>query len=192
MHHRKIFIAAILCLFTQSVFADMFNIQLSDKSGRFIYATELFGGQYGPVDLEMGLFFNQDDDKMVHIGMMVRNDTLDNPLVISIGARAYYADAGNAEGLTQADIGALAIGGELLFIPQNLGGLGFGFHYFIAPSVVSFMDADSFTEYGVRLDYEITRQASAYIGYQKIETELTNSTTLEIDSSVFFGIGLRF
>lgn len=172
--------------------ADMFNIQLSSESGRFIYATEVFGGQYGPVDMELGLYFNEDDDTVGHVGMLVRNDTLDNPLVISVGARLYYGDVGNSPTQLKSDVGAMAIGGELLFIPDNLGGLGFGFHYYVAPSIVSFFDADGFTEYGVRLDYALTQQASVYIGYQKIEADLDNGTKLEIDSSGFFGIGLRF
>ena len=191
MYQLKYFVAAVLFLFAHTAYADMLNIQLSDTSGRFSYSTEVFGGQYGPIDLETGLFFNQDSDKIFHIGMMVRNDTLDNPLVISIGARAYYGDAGHAAGQIHAKFAAIAIGGELLFIPGNLGGLGLGFHYFVAPSVVSFMDASGFTEYGVRINYSITKQADVSLGYQKIKAE-TNGSTLDIDSSVFFGIGLRF
>jgi hypothetical protein len=192
MHQLKYIIAAVLFLFAHTAYADMFDIQLSNNSGRFSYATEVFGGQYGPVDLEMGLFFNQDSDKMAHIGMMVRNDTLDNPLVISIGTRLYYADAGNAPGETHAKFAAIAIGGELLFIPDNLGGLGLGLYYYVAPSVVSFMDADGFNEYGIRINYEITKQANVSLGYQKIKADLTTGSSLSIDSSVFFGIGLRF
>ena len=192
MHQLKYLIATILLLFAHSAFADMFNIQLSNDSGRFTYATEVFGGQYGPVDLETSLYFNQDNDKMADVGLMVRNDTLDNPLVISIGSRVYYGDVGNGEGQTHATFAAIAIGGELLFIPGNLGGLGLGVYYFIAPSVVTFMDADNFSEYGIRMTYGITKQADVAVGYQKIKTNLNDGTTLDIDSSVFFGITLRF
>ena len=170
-----------------------FGIHLSDESARFVYATEIFGGQHGPVDMEFGLFFNEDDDTMGHIGLLVRNDTLESPLVISIGTRAYYADAGNAVGgPPPSKIGAITIGGELLFIPDDWGGLGFGMHYFVAPSIVSFEDADGFTEYGVRLNYEITRQTNLFIGYEKIEADLDDGSTLEIESSIVFGINLRF
>jgi len=182
----------LLCLTINIAWADMFNVRLSSSSGRFDYSREMFGGQYGPVDMELGLYYNEDDDTLVHVGLMVRNDTLDNPLVISVGARAYYGDVGNAAGQPNSNIGAIAVGGELLFIPDNLGGLGLGIHYYVAPSIVSFMDADGFTEYGVKLDYALTKQASIYIGYQKIETDLETGPTLKIDSSSFFGIRLRF
>lgn len=169
------------------------GIQLSDESARFIYATEISSGQHGPVDMEFGLFFNEDDDILGHVGLMVRNDTFESPFVISLGARAYYGDAGNAPGdPPDSTVGALAIGGELLFIPDNWGGLGLGMHYFIAPEIVSFGDIDGLTEYGVRLNYEITRQSNIFVGYEKIEAELKNGMDLEIGDSVVFGINLRF
>ena len=188
------FFASIVILLSMAtpVQADIFNVQLGSESGRIIYATEVFSGRYGPVDMELGFYFNDQDDYIGHAGLLVRNDTMNNPLVISIGTRLYYGDVGNAPTQTNADVGALAIGGELLYIPDNLGGLGFGFHYYVAPSIVAFFDADSFTEYGVRLDYAVTPQASIYIGYQKVETDLENGTDLEIDSSTFFGVSLRF
>lgn len=192
MHQLKYLVATVLLLFAHSAFADMFDIQLSNNSGRFTYATEVFGGQYGPVDLETSLFFDQDNDKMADVGLMVRNDTLDNPLIISVGTRAYYGDVGNGDGQTHATFAAIAVGGELLFIPGNLGGLGLGVYYFVAPNVVTFMDADNFSEYGIRLNYAITKQADVSLGYQKMKVNLTDGTTLDIDSSIFFGIGLRF
>lgn len=192
MHHLKYFVAAAVLLIAQSAYADMFNILLSNNSARFNYSTEIFGGQNGPVDLDMGIFFNKDTDKMAHIGMMVRNDTLDNPLVISIGVRAYYGDVGNKAPGPHSKFAAITVGGELLFIPDNLGGLGLGVNYYVAPSVVSYLDADRFTEYGVRLNYELTKQANVSLGYQKIEVDLDSGTTLDVDSSVYFAIGLRF
>jgi len=192
MHQLKFFVAAILIFIANSANADLFNIQLSNDSGRFTYAAEMFGGQYGPVDLDTSLFFDQDNDKIFYLGMMVRNDTLDNPLIISVGARAYYGDVGNGDGQSHANFAAIAVGGELLFIPSNLGGLGFGIYGYIAPSVVTFMDADKYDEYGARLTYSITNQADVSLGYQKIETKLNDGTTLNVDSSVFFGITLRF
>jgi len=183
---------AVLLMLTQAANADLFNIQLSNTSGRFLYAHEVYGGRSGPLDLEAGFFYNEDSDKLLHIGMMVRNDTLDNPLVISVGARFYYGDVGHKTGQTHAKFTALAIGGELLFIPNNLGGFGFGVNYYAAPKVVSYMDAESFSEYGARINYEITQQADISLGYRKIRVDLKNQTTLNTDSRLYLGIELRF
>lgn len=192
MGKSRILFTAAMFFFAHPAFADMLNFQLSNESARFIYSTEIFGGQYGPIDLDSGLFFNKSSDKMVHVGLMVRNDTLDNPLVISVGARAYLGDVGHATGQVHSKFAAIAVGGEILVIPNNLGGLGFGADYYTAPSVVTYMDADRFTEYGVRLNYEITKQADVSLGYRKIKVDLNSNTSLTIDSRVYFGIGLRF
>ena len=80
----------------------------------------------------------------------------------------------------------------MLFIPDNLGGIGLGLHYYVAPSVVSYMDADGFTEYGARINYELTKQANVSVGYEKIKLDLSSGATLDVDSSFYFGIGLRF
>lgn len=175
-----------------SLQAGNLNIQLGSESGRFLYASEAFAGRFGPVDMEFALFFNDEEDYLGHIGLLVRNDTMDNPFVISVGTRLYYGDVGNAPTQIDATIGGIAIGGEVLFIPDNLGGLGFGVHYFYVPSIVAFSDADDITEYGVRVEYAITQQASIYVGYQKIESDLENGTELEIDDNAHVGISLRF
>lgn len=192
MGKSRILFMAAMFLIVSPAFADMLNVQLSNQSARFIYSTEVFGGQYGPIDLESGLYFSQDGDKMAHVGLMVRNDTLDNPLVISVGARAYLGDVGHATGKVRAKLAAIAVGGEILVIPNDLGGLGFGAYYYLAPSVVTYMDANGFNEYGVRLNYEITKQADVSLGYRKIKIDLNNSDSQTVDSSVYFGIGLRF
>lgn len=192
MHQLKYFVAAVLLLFAHSACADMFDVRLSNDSARFSYSAELSGGQRGPLDLDMGVFFNKDNDKIAHVGLMVRNDTLDNPLVISVGVRAYYGDVGNKVPEPHSKFTAIAIGGELLFIPNNLGGLGFGLNYYVAPSVVSYHDADGFTEYGVGINYEISNQADISLSYQKTKVDLKNGGSLDVDSSVYFGVGLRF
>ncbi len=178
--------------YSGSVCADSFDIRLGEESARFIYASEVFGGAFGPANIEFGAFFNEDDDTMFHVGLVIKNDSLDNPLAITLGTRVYYADAGNAPDQPQTDVGAITLGGEILISPDNLGGLGFALSYFAAPSVTSFMDADGFTEYGGRIEFEVTEQSSLFVGYRKIEVEREDGQTVEIDSGVMFGVGLRF
>lgn len=169
-----------------------FDIRLGDNSARFIYATEVFGGSLGPSSMEFGVFFNEDNDSLFHVGFFIQSESLDNPFSIAIGTRAYYGDVGNGTNQTQTDLGAIAIGGELIFAPKNFAGFGFAANYYVAPSVVSFMDADRFVEYGARLEFSITEQAKLLLGYRNIEVDREDGTNIEIDSSLIFGIGLRF
>lgn len=189
---RAVLLLCLLLVGPTVVYADGFNVELSNSSARFIYATEMYGSQYGPMDMEFGAYFDENKDKMLTVGLLVRNDTLDSPLVISIGTRFYYASAGNAPGETQSNIAALTIGGELLYFPKNLKGIGFGAFAFAAPSVVAFMDAEGFREYGARLEYEITKQASIYGGFAEAKADLKNGMTATIKQGFFVGLGMRF
>ncbi len=192
MPHTRFLVLLTLFLSVNVAFADSINVELSGKSARFVYASELSGSQYGPMDMEFSGFFNEDNDSMFTAGFLIRNDTLDSPLVISIGTRAYYADAGNAPGATNVKVAALTIGGEILYIPANLKGIGFGVHLFIAPEIVTFMDADGFMEYGGRIEYEITKQSSIYFGYSKAKIDLEVGGSATLQGEVYVGIGMRF
>jgi hypothetical protein len=191
MIFHKIF--AVMCLLSASQFvhADSINIQLSNESARFMYAAEVFGGQFGPTDLEVGAYFNEEDDTVAHVSLVLRSDSIDNPLIAAIGGRVYYGDVGNAPTQTQADVAALAFGVALQFRPEGLGASIRGY-YFISPSVTSFMDADTFTEFGVSLDFDITDQVGIYVGYRNMSTDLDNGTEIEIDDSVMYGVLFRF
>lgn len=170
------------------------DIRLGEDSARFMYATEVFGGTFGPASMEFGIFFDEDDDMLLHAGFFIQSESLDNPFTIRLGTRAYYGDVGNASdpGVIQTDMAAIAIGGELIFAPENFAGFGIGANYYIAPSVISFMDADKFVEYGIRLEFSITEQAKLLLGYRNIEVDRDDGVNIEIDSGVMFGIGLRF
>lgn len=169
-------------------------IQVNNDSARFTYSTEAWGQQYGQLDLEGGFLYTQDNDYMLSLGLMVRNDSLDTPVIISIGSRLYYSHVtGPAPTLTKYSVAAVTVGIDALIIPDNLGGVGFGAHYFTGPSVVSFADAEGFTEYGVRVSYQLTPQANIYLGYQKIETKIKNTgTTVIISDGTLFGVDMRF
>lgn len=191
---RIVFLALFVLLPVAQVSAQGIAIQINDDSARFTFATEAWGQQYGQLDLEGGFLYTDDDDYMLNVGLMVRNDSLDTPLIISVGTRLYYASVtGPAPTLTSYSVAAVTIGVDALVIPDNLGGVSFGAHMFIGPSVVSFGDADGFTEYGVRVGYQITPQANIYLGYQKIETSIENQgLDVTVSKGTLFGVDLRF
>jgi len=191
MHRRFIFILVALFL-SQIVRAESLNIQLGDNSARVMYATEVIGGSFGPTDLEVGAYYNNDKDKLFHLGLLIRNDTLDNPLIIGFGTRLYYADVGNQSGQNPATTSAVAFGGEVLYVPDAFNGFGIGFNYFYAPSVLTFQDGDGFSEYGAIGSYAVSEQARFYVGYRFMELRIENASDIEVDSGFIFGFNLRF
>ena len=187
------FIAVLVLLYaSHAAYADSLNIQLSNASARFIYAAEVFGGEFGPTDMEVGAYFNDTDDTVAHLSLVLRSDAIDNPIVTAIGARLYYGDVGNAAGQTPADVAAIAFGVSLRYMPESLVGVGINAYYFGSPGVTSFMDAETFTEYGVAVDVDITEQVALYLGYRNMSVDLNTGVTLEIDDSFMYGVMFRF
>lgn len=187
------YIAVFILLYvSHSAYADSFNVQLTDSSARFLYAAEVFGGEFGPTDLEVGAYFNEDDDTVAHVSLLLRSDSLDNPLVASIGGRFYYGDVGNAANQTNATVAAFTLGVSLRYAPANLGNVGFSAYYFISPSVTTFLDADTFREYGIAIDLDVTEQVGIYLGYRNMNTDLDAGGSVEIDDSIMYGVLFRF
>jgi len=191
MIFRKLIAGLVLVCASHVVYADSVNIQLSNDSVRLLYAAEVFGGQFGPTDFEVGGLFNE-DDTVAHASLVLRSDSIDNPFIAAIGGRFYYGDVGNAPGETPSDVAAITFGVSLSFRPDGLNGAGLSAYYFISPSVTSFMDADGFRELGVTLDVNITEQVGFYIGYRDMVADLDNGSELQIDDSFIYGFVFYF
>ena len=182
----RIILLAVALLISSVSAAEEINVQLASDTARFTYLTEAFGQDFGRLELETGFLYNENGDNLLNVGMLVRGESVSVPLIVSMGARAYYADLG------ASTVAALAIGGDLLLVPESWGGLGIGGFYFTAPSVVSFLDAENFTEYGVYINFQISPQASISGGYKLIETSILNVADIEVENGAYFGLTLNF
>jgi len=185
-----------LFLVAGAVYAEGMAAQLSDSTARFFYSTQMWGQQAGPVELEIGVLFTEDDitkedTVMGTLGVLVRNDTMDSPVIISIGARGYYAEVNNRYANIQ--VTGMGLGGEVLLVPDTLGGLGLGFGLFIAPEVATGLDAEGLYEYHAKLDFQVTPQSSVYFGYERIVAEVKGTgQDVTIESGFYFGVSLRY
>lgn len=166
---------------------------LSGDSARFFYSTQMWGQQAGPVELETGIMFNEDDNYLLNLGMMLRNDNLDSPIILSLGGRSYFASVNDTSTNENHKLVALALGIDVLLIPDNMGGLGMGFHYFYSPDILSGGDAEGLTEFGLKLDYQLTPQANIFAGYQAITADIKNKNSdIDVEKGFMIGFGMRF
>lgn len=180
-------ILLISALFMSSVAsAEEVNIQLGNETARFMYLTEAFGQDFGRLELEVGFLYNQNGDSLVNAGLLVRGESISVPVIVSIGARAYVAE------VATYDVGALAIGGDLLLLPEGWGGFGAGIYYYTAPGVVAFNDADGLSEYGAYVNFQITPQARIALGYQEIKVSIINAADQTLDKGAYFRLNLSF
>ena len=177
----------VTALFASNVAsAAEFNLQLGSDTARFMYLTEAFGQDFGRLELEAGFLYNENDDSLFNAGLLVRGESVSVPLIVSIGARAYVAEVGIY------DVGAIAIGGDLLLSPDSWGGFGLGGFFYLAPGGVAFGDTEGLTEYGVYANFQVTPQARMAVGYKEINVEITNASDVELDKGAYFGLTISF
>lgn len=189
---NRIIQIAILALVSNAAGAEAIKATLGSDVARFSYATEAFGQQFGRLETEFGFLYTdhdeavREDDFLAHLGLQVRGESLDFPVIVSVGGRLYYGEA------SRYDVSGVALGGDMLLLPESWGGFGLGGFFYYAPSVVSFQDAEKIREWGVYASFQITPQASVMAGFQNIEVEIDGAGTAEIEDSGFFGVEIRF
>lgn len=189
---NKLFFIVVLALLNSAAFAQGLRIQLANESARFMFFTEAFGQDFGRLELEAGYMYTEENvtniqNEVANVGILVRGESLSAPLEVSIGFRGYIASVADIY-----DVGAITIGGDLRLKPDSWQGFGFGVNFHKAPSVVSYMDAEGFMEYGASLSFDITPQASMALGYQYMETTITGIGDVEIDKGIYFAVDLLF
>ncbi|MGD8546625.1 MAG: YfaZ family outer membrane protein [Thiohalophilus sp.] len=183
---------SILALVSSTASADAIKAYLGSDVARFAYATEAFGQQFGRLETEFGFLYTdrnggvREDDYLAHLGLQVRGESLDAPLIASVGGRIYFGEA------STHNISGIGLGGDVLLMPESWGGFGLGGFLYYAPNVVSFQDADSITEWGIFGSFQVTPQASIKAGVQNIEADIDGGGTAEITDEAFVGVEIRF
>lgn len=171
------------------VLADSLDLNLNDDSMRLTYEAEMRGMK--GLAMDAGYYYNDrlkgSDADMAHLGLHVTGDNWSQSGVfnIKVGGRLIYSDVG------PYNVMALGLGGEVRFSPVHRLGLSADAYY--APRIASFLDAERYSEYGVKIDYQLLTQAYIYAGYRWIDVEVEQvSGRIELDDAAHVGLKLVF
>ncbi|MEW5755036.1 MAG: hypothetical protein AB1810_01920 [Pseudomonadota bacterium] len=166
----RVLFATLAMISASAAHAYSMELALSDETARFNFSSFVGGFQGGRAQFDAGLLFNEDDDYVINTGLHVIDvaGTKSPGVQLGVGGTVYFADIGDYNAL------ALALGGQVSFRPQNFNRINLSANFHYAPGIVSFVDADSFTEYGARIEYSLLPQADVFLGWTKIETEVEN------------------
>lgn len=188
---RRFIGAVLLGLFSTAVAADNIEVDLRDDAIRGLYSMDLSSRGYSGLSTDFGILYNEDqkqlDDTLVHAGLLVsgENWSKSGTFSISLGGRAVYTSP------ERIDLGAIAIGGKVRFSPVHR--LGIGGSVFYAPKIISFMDAESYTEMTLRVDYQVLPQAFVFVGYRQVEVDiLEGPENVELDEGGHVGAKFLF
>ena len=179
----------ILTIFTTSIQAEILRIALGSDMFRIDYASANLGKSIGQVEFEAGFLYseqNPSSDTMGQIGVLVRGESVEAPVIVSVGARAYFGSAADES------VGGLAIGGDVTFAPESWNGFGVSGMLYFAPSVVSYGEANGLQDYGIAATFKVTNQATINLGYQVMKVDLDNQPTRTVDDGAYIGVSILF
>ncbi|HET9679110.1 MAG TPA: YfaZ family outer membrane protein, partial [Gammaproteobacteria bacterium] len=121
------------------------------------------------------------------------------PFKVGIGAKLFFIDA------TVADGGALAVGGHARYTLPAFNRFAIAGQVYYAPDVTTFGDTTKYMQFGVRMEYEILRQANVFLGYRRARAEfdfedamagtpgaLAGQQDVTLNSGVHFGFSILF
>jgi hypothetical protein len=179
----RFIVFAVLAFASVTAAAGTVDVNLSNKTieGKF-YANA------GLADWTFGALYNRDEkNSVVSVGLLAVGDSyIGNSRVKGgIGGKLY------AVGVEDSDVLALGLGGQFAWFPND-GPFGIGGYGFYSPRVVTGLDGERFWEAGVRLELEVIKNSSVYVGYREIRTELDNGTSPYVDRGGFAGIQIKF
>ncbi|HET6725074.1 MAG TPA: YfaZ family outer membrane protein, partial [Gammaproteobacteria bacterium] len=145
-----------------TAFADStLDLNLNNHSARLQFMTSIT-----PTGLYVNgaYLYNKDRGDVLNLGIHLIGDAGvgPNPLRAGLGGQLYYINpdfSANGE--------AVGIGGFVKYQVPTYNRIGFGAHIYYAPGIIAFGDIDRLLEYGVRVEYQVLRNANVYIGYRQ-------------------------
>jgi len=167
--------------------AASFDLNLSNKSAQVRYATVIGGSTLGRTESSAAFLYTESEKYVVDFRLLVIDvaGSKSPGLEVGVGPKFYYADGDNGQAV------AIGLGGQLRYKIPGLQRVNFGLDGYYAPDIVSFADASSMYEVGLRLGYEILPTADVYVGYRRIHADFDLGAET-LDESVMIGLKISF
>lgn len=189
MKAQQWFTGLVLCLAAATVSAAEFEIALSKDTAAIdiLNDSDILGS--GGAELSIGGLYNDADDILGHIGLLVRGVPAgEQPFSFGLGGRLYFAKIDEPD----ASAGALALGAGLRYlIPGNIP-MAVGGDIYYAPGITAFSDADEMYDMKIRFEADVLPSATAFIGYRNVMVSIEDGPNYDIDEDVHVGIRILF
>ena len=146
-------LAVSLLLGSSVAVADTVDINVGNKVAQFKYGVP--SGIAGKSSLFASFLYNDDNDALADAGLLVLTEEGTVPgLSLGVGAKAVAASL-NKVSPSRKFVSGVALGGQVRFeLPADRRFAVVGeFHY--APSIISFGDADHFSQVAVRGEFSL-------------------------------------
>jgi hypothetical protein len=196
---RRLILASLLVFITSGSYATGIDIRVGDEAAQFEY---LFDSDaqigIGGADVGAALFFNENDDIALTLGVMVSGSSAgkNRALQFGAGAKLYAAQLDRSPGDVDDDdetVAGLGIGGKVSYIFPSRTPMAISGELYYAPDITSFGDNKNILDAQIRFELEVAPSTRLYVGYRRLESELEYSgEDYELDDSGHVGVRFSF
>ena len=185
-------LGVVLCASAGVAQAEIIDFSVGDNSFRAaLYGPlgEIVDGSKSQYDVGVVMRPKRTDDLLVaHVGGLVTCDAgmKEVNLAAGLGLRGVYVGRDHDSG------GAVAMGGQAEARFPGYERIGFSVYGYFAPEQTSLGDVEEYYEVGVGVDYQLVKNASAYVGYREVKMDIANLTNVTADDSFHVGLRLGF
>lgn len=199
MFWRQI-VTLVLLLASATVWAENIDLNLRGNSIQIQYGFPMSEENPEKSEFHLGALYNENQNLMGDFGFLIHNtkSTPDNPPedISSRSITPKFATSFGMKGVITNTkpkaLSSVALGVQVHFSPSSAPRVGILGQFYYAPSIVTFGGANRYTETGLRLEYEILPQTTAYLGYRRIEFGLKLLPAVIFDSGAQVGMKINF
>ncbi|MFA6014902.1 MAG: YfaZ family outer membrane protein [Gallionellaceae bacterium] len=187
---RRVLSVSLLVL-SPAVYADALDVNLRDDAAQFKFFTSAGIFIQGNSEFNVGFLYTDSKSNLANATLLVKAAEEAVPgLSIGIGVEGVYGTLNNDT--MKKDGAAIAIGTEIGYTLPTMNQVAIIGDLFLSPKITSFANIDRFTQAGLRVEYSLSPQTSAYLGYRQIDFGIKNANTQTLDSGVMLGVKLSF
>jgi hypothetical protein len=186
-HTSLLLLPFVFVNLTSLATANELDLRINDDSLNLNYSIESHASSlvYG-----LGYFFKDSTDSA-----SVANFDLHSKGPVDIGNLEAIAGLGiQANLFKEGDIdgAAFGLGGTISVKVLSTHDLWIESALHYAPDILAFGDSDDFLRFLVQIDYGVTENASASLGFQSIKAGIKSGDDQTLESSLFLGMKLKF
>jgi hypothetical protein len=184
--HRIALFLALASAVCGAQAADTLDFNLASNAVAADFSTSLT--ETG-VEGSLGFLHHTDRVDLFDAGLDVVGNAspVGSPLIFGVGGKFFYI---SPKGEDNGE--ALAIGAHFRYTWPYFNRFAIAGELYYAPNIVAFQSADRFWEGRLTANYQILRNADAYMGYRYVSASFDGRPSATLDSSVILGISLTF
>lgn len=176
-----------------------FEVNLNNNAAQFRFSAPAGEAAEG-ADLHVGLLYNDASNVFIDGGLLAKGPDSggeEGGPIIAAGAKFVYGSLHPATRLPTIPAGttdtgsAIAVGGEIGFAVPEAPVAVIG-EFYGSPKIMTFADAERFSQYSLRLEVTASPQAKVYIAYREIGFGIKQHGSIVLDSGAVIGLKASF